>query len=77
MDISQSRIQVSLATLTAYNAAKEINIKGFRASTEADVVYSDEAGTIHTVPVLKGEVLDVQGKISIEVSNAQALLIYL
>lgn len=77
MDISQSRAQVSLAATTAYNTDKALNIKAFRASEEADVVYSDQEGTVHTVGALKGEVFDIQGAISIDVTNPQALLIFL
>ena len=77
MDISQSRVQVSLPTLTAFNATNPINIKGFRASSEADVIYTDEGGATHTVAMLKGETLQVQGKIEIDVTNPQALLIFL
>ncbi len=50
MDISQSKILVSVPTLTGYNTgATKKNIKNIRFDTDGAVDILDEAGTDHTL----------------------------
>ena len=78
MDISQSRLQYTLAATTAYNnAAQKADIKGFRSDTAGQVDYKDEAGNAHSITVLAGEVPPIQGEIEIVNTTAVALLIFL
>lgn len=77
MDISPSKVQVTLAVTTSWNASKELKIKGFRAATAGNVIYTDADSTSHTVAMNKGEVLPIQGAVSIDATNPTALLIFL
>jgi len=76
-DISPSKAQVSLATLTAYNAGKVINIKGFMAKTAGLVEYVDAAGTTHSFTATALFVPPIAGKISITANTVAEILIFL
>ena len=77
MDISQSKVLVSVAASTAYNATNAINIKAIRADASGVVVIIDAEGTTHTINMLQGEVLDVQGKIQLTAATAVATQVFL
>ncbi len=77
MDISQSKILVSVASATAFNATNAINIKAIRADASGVLVIIDAEGTTHTINMLHGEVLDVQGKIQITAGSGIATQVYL
>jgi hypothetical protein len=78
MDISQSKILVSVPTLTGYNTgATKKNIKNIRFDADGAVDILDEAGTAHTLNGSKGQFLDVQGKITIAATTVTVMQVYL
>ena len=77
MRILQSRKQVTLSATTAYNASKDLQIKGFRSDSGGQVDYTDEDGTAHSITLLAGEVPPIGGRISIVATTAIDLLILL
>lgn len=77
MDISQSKVLVSVAASTAFNNTDPINIKGIRADADGLVEIIDAEGDTHAINMRQAEVLDVQGKIQITASTAVATQVFL
>jgi hypothetical protein len=77
MDISQSKVLVSVAASTAYNDTNPVNIKGIRADASGVVEIIDAGGTTHSLNMLQGEVLQVQGKIQLTTNTAVATQVFL
>ena len=78
MDISPSKVLVSIPTLTGYNTgANKLNVKNIRFDADGAVDIVDEAGTAHTLNGLKGQFLDVQGKIEIAATTVTVMQVYL
>ncbi len=78
MDISPSRVLVSVPTLTGYNTgANKVNIKNIRPDADGAIDIVDEAGTAHTIAALKGQFLDIQGKVEVAATTVTVVQIYL
>ena len=78
MDISPSRIIVSVPTITGYNTGSEkVNIKNIRPDADGAIDIVDEAGTAHTIAGLKGQFSDLQGKIEVAATTVTVVQVYL
>jgi hypothetical protein len=76
-DISPSKVQHSLATLTTYNNGKVLNLKGFMAKTAGLVEYTDAEGATHSFTATALFIPPIAGRISITANTVAELLIFL
>ena len=75
-DISPSKAQFSYTLGGTYNTGKDLNLKGFRASADGSVTWTDAESVEHTADFLKGEVPPISGRFSILAGTAINLLIF-